>query len=184
MQTVAKKPRRDRCKLPPLVERERSLVAKNLGLARFMANRWSHAMPHLFDEVHDAALDGLIMAARDWVPEQGPEFSTMACVYMRNEIRSAYKFRSREARNPTGSRLNLDDERIESESSIEPRTPGEDGFAELIEGLNDRERKVLTWIYLEGLRGAELAKIQGVSRSCIYQIKDRAIAKLRDRIAG
>lgn len=56
-------------------------------------------------------------------------------------------------------------------------------LSEAIEGLPDREQKILAFYYLENLKLAEIAEIFEVSEARICQIHTQALAKLRQRLS-
>jgi RNA polymerase sigma factor for flagellar operon FliA len=57
-------------------------------------------------------------------------------------------------------------------------------FKQAIETLSDRERDVLTLVYVGGLQGAEIGRRLGVTESRVSQILASARTKLRTELAG
>ena len=57
-------------------------------------------------------------------------------------------------------------------------------FKAAIDQLTDRERDVLTMVYVKGLQGAEIGRALGVTESRISQILSSARAKLRSELTA
>ena len=132
----------------------------------------------------DAAIDGLIRAARKFDAQRGVKFGT----YGVNGIR--YKLRNRVATNRARAlkyrvflarMARLEEQRVEAaERLVEPwwteHTPA---LRDAMETLTDREAAVLQWVYWGGGKLGTLASLLGVSKARIAQIKERALKQLR-----
>jgi RNA polymerase sigma factor (sigma-70 family) len=74
-----------------LTDEQSKLVADNLRLCYNMMKRYSTIPPELWDEmIAEAALPGLMRAARNFDPNNGAKFSTFACWCIRKEINRHY----------------------------------------------------------------------------------------------
>src|SRR5207245_1229788 len=83
-------PRVTKVDRPPLTDAQRSLVAENLGLVGFALRRAPAGRRHA-EALRDAALDGLISAARAFDPARGLRFGTLAIRSIRDAVSAAIR---------------------------------------------------------------------------------------------
>ena len=161
----------------PLDEPQRALAAAWLPLAMGRARWHSRSRPRLLEEFQDAAIDGLIEAARDYHPGMRAHFSTVACAYIRNKINDRARFLARSNRRPSVPVGRLD--AGGPEVAIPARLPDDDhDFESMILGLPPREAGVLRMRFAEGLTCREAGRRLGVSSARAWAIQARAIRRL------
>jgi RNA polymerase sigma factor (sigma-70 family) len=171
--------------LPPLDERQRELAGRYLSLAEGLAKRRSRACPWRHEDYHDAAIDGLIRAARDFDESRGILFSTMAKCYILFAIGNRAKYLGMCNRQAADSFVS-----IEANPDLDaPTTParladGEPDFDGLVASLPAREKLVVEMRYRDGRKLREIAKAIGRGMSQVRKIELKALGRLRERLVA
>lgn len=186
-------------------QRARRLVTNNLGLASWMAGRYTWTGLD-FDDLRQAALLGLMKAAERYDPDRGTAFSTVAYHWMRSSIgaeiaatRSTIRVPSYRplSDGPGVASLDADEERplrslLPSDDEDGPEVGAErallrERVGAALSALPERERFVVEHRF--GINGAhhphtldEIAPMLGVSRARVGQIEARALERLRFRL--
>ncbi|NJO81627.1 MAG: sigma-70 family RNA polymerase sigma factor [Blastochloris sp.] len=169
-----------------------ALVQSNLRLGVGMATRYRDSSIELLDLIQQANV-GLMEAAKRWHPERG-KFSTYAVFCIRSQISLAFKLlTTRKQHLATASQDDLRQlhyamlSDAESVEELASRKVTQAAVRAAVTHLRDRERAVITRHY--GLNGdpeslADIAREWGVSREYIRQVKQKALERLRQRLAS
>jgi RNA polymerase sigma factor (sigma-70 family) len=165
-----------------LTDEQSQLAGDNIDLAYWAARRLALllAAPWLLEECEDAAVLGLIDAARAFDAARELEFSTLACRCIKNAVVARLKFLRRGKRCPTVATVSLDalDGDLD-ELGVGPRTADDSpAFEELIAPLSDRHRQVLRWRFRDGLTLERAGRRLGVTRERVRQIELKAMEAL------
>jgi RNA polymerase sigma factor (sigma-70 family) len=166
---------------PPLTAAQRDLVAANLGLAYGEARRPGRRRSGDLQAVDDAAVDGLIRAARAFDPGLGYRFSTLATICARNAIRGVAIHANRARRRAPAPLVSLEASGIEP--AARAASPDHDAgrFEALLGPLRARDREVLRIRFAEGLTLRAAGDRLGCTREWVRKIEVGALARLRDR---
>lgn len=164
------------------IERRNALVEQNLGLVRKMVGQLTRAMLWRIggrDEADSVGLRGLLKAAQGFDPARGTKFSTYACVTIsRCLYRAAGEYRAREPLPVDDHLWARPDERLDQidlQDQIER-------VKRAMRRLSAPQRKVLRLTCLQGLTVTEAARKLGVSKQAVQQLRDVALAGLRERL--
>jgi RNA polymerase sigma factor (sigma-70 family) len=177
--------------LPKLTEDQARLAAANLGIAHWVALRMSRNRPGMLEDFQDAAIDGLINAARGFDESRGYTFGTFASRCAKHEIIGRMKYWRREMRDPGGPVFSIDHFEGSDPGEFCPPDPprladDEPDFEGLLSGpdLDEREREVLRLRYRDGLTLQGAGDRLGLTREGVRQIQGRALQKLRGPAAS
>jgi RNA polymerase sigma factor (sigma-70 family) len=197
----------NRPKARPMTLREQRLAAEHVVLAAQLARTWQVRLPHLRDELEEAALLGLVAAAMRWQPARGVLFRT----YLQHRVRGAIRdmlrrelllgYRAGTCRRSIPPRVvqasTVSEEDLEQAQPVrsEGVADGErladaelramDILAErMVAMLSGRAAELLKLMYVEGYSAAGAAARLGVSPSRAGEIHAAAIARLREVMAG
>jgi RNA polymerase sigma factor (sigma-70 family) len=173
---------RKRGRLTRLIDAQRQLVADNIGLAGWAAHRvWPFCRElTTFEDVFQAATFGLMRAAQLFDPSRGVKFATYGA---RGAFATAWRHKEVCEQNylvQPVSKLAGAEGVIESlEARPDERTePDPNLWVELMEFVTDREQRVLTLRFQEGLTFAQIGERLGVSTQRASQLADRAMTRL------
>lgn len=162
---------------PPLTDAQRDLAGANYPLALHVARRL--ARPGRLEEYRDAAVDGLLMAARAYDPGRGAGFATLAGLYMARSISDKEKYLRRSCRRPDPPRRDA-----APEPWVPPRIPDDDvDFEALVAALPPRDRLLLRLRYRDGLARRVIAARLGTTRAWATELDARALGRLRDTLS-
>jgi len=169
---------------PPLTRAQSQLVADNVGLAIHLARLFGRNRPEMVEDFDDAAIDGLILAARAYEPARGWKFGTVVSRCVRYAIIARIKYLGRSVRNPGPDirivGLHSGDDGVPVEPPWEPRlADGTPDFEGLIARLPVAERAVLRLRYVGGMTYAEIGDELGFSRQRAHQLERLALGRLR-----
>lgn len=144
-------------------------------IARSVAAGRSYLMPQaeLVDQLHDAALDGLIVAASKPAPA-GVEFDRWAAGCVSRKCLERIRTLFAQKRRPSRVRcLEFDpmDQRFLESGSTE--------FSELVASLSATERQVLALRFVEDLTQVETGDVLGISDREVRRVESRAFERLR-----
>ena len=165
---------------PKSKTRADKLFYANIGLVPTVAAKLCHEPT---EEDLQMGMIGLMKAAQKFLPHRGTRFSTYAWACIRNQIRS--RFRTR-----------ITPERVEMrrEPSVEGDHDAYDDHDELrhsigkmsdaIRQLPDQEADVVLMRHVENMTLAQVARRMGITKEWVRQIEMRAMAKLREMVAG
>lgn len=167
--------------LVPLDDAQSKLVADNLGVAYFLALRFGRNRPNLKQEFEDAAIDGLIDAARSYNPARGLAFGTLAGKCIRNRIIYRIKYLNIGVRRPELPILSLDHGDGDT-CVLAVEDPGivDDGpdYEAMIAPLDDREKVIMRGRSRDGLTLQAIGDHLGITRERVRQIEGQALRKL------
>lgn len=126
---------------------EAELVTANMKLALRLNNKFHHSHPHQADDTMGGAFHGLLLAARQFDPERGKRFATMAGPWILKEIRIAYRDSCRVISIPYNLHAAVNKSRACGEPEKPPRFFEEakraswathlDGMAEIVDTAKD-----------------------------------------------
>lgn len=148
---------------------EQELVEKNLGLVRFVINKYYYS--HRTDEdVFQEGCLGLVKAAEEFVDKRTDyAFSTYACSCIKNQIR---KYLANESRR-------IDEVTVDKTFGYDPIENVE--FP--IEGFSDEENRIIE-LFVAGLNVDEAANILNKSVNYVKRKKRSILRKCRERDGG
>ena len=182
-----------------MTKEQEKLVTANMGYVVTLARQYRSDILSTDDLVNEGAI-GLMKAAGKYDAERGKPFVTFAAPYIRRSIEAAINkastdtdVRSTDESLPVGSRNNytllnvLEDVNAEKADAIVEEDSLNDDLLACIDGLNEREREVVSRYY--GLKGwrqtmAEIAEDMGLKRERVRQERDKAVRKLRRAASG
>jgi RNA polymerase sigma factor (sigma-70 family) len=158
-----------------------------LRLARIVEPRANKACQRVtLGELKAAGAVGLWQAAERWDGRAGVKFSTFAGPRIRGAmldwVREASPF-PRAWKNPPFLR-SLKPARRLSVASCQLSAESRDAFRAMLADLWPDERLMLSLRYEAGMEVSEAARAVGVCTRTGYMIHDRAIAKVRERLAA
>ena len=170
------------------------VTAQHLRHARNIARRFCRSGPHA-EDFEGAAYEGVARAARTFAPQKGVTFSA----YMAWKVSGALRDEARrqdhlsrrhrwavkagEASAPVLVPLS-------EWSEVDRETPEDRLLAaeraaqvrRAIEALPERERRLVQWLYWDGLTQEEAGRRMGVSLTRVGQLAQRARSRVRGRI--
>lgn len=173
----------------PLTLDEQALVAANTGLAYSLVQRRYGANHPYYDDLIQAALIGLMMAARLFDPSRGCRFSTFATWRIRSKL-SEYQRRRRvrlateqaaSFNDPAGPAEPVDPGAVQPLEVVIDREEferGSDLLHSALAGLTNRERDIL-WRRARGETLKAISEAFGVSKERVRQIEVKALEKAR-----
>jgi RNA polymerase sigma factor (sigma-70 family) len=201
--------RLDSTRSRPMTAEEAALMENNQRLAKWVANRVArrvvarqgtgHSTDALFEDLFDAALFGLSLAAKTYRPEIG-KFSTYAVTVMTGECNRFLERSGRKLPPPDIHVISLSDlvphddndgdaigEFIADANAIDPvdaasrrALPGV--LQDALATLPDREAEVIRRRFLLGESLEKIGAALGRSRQRIYQIERQALSHLRSAL--
>lgn len=153
-----------------------ALVRDNIDLAWWHANRAARRDdPMWTDDFESAALYALVKAARDFDPGYGKPFNAIATRYIRTELvdtrRRIHGSEHNSPRAPVGPLVD----------DVAARTEAGDDFEDFMAALPERDRRLLTLVFRDGLTRTEAGRALGMGKWKAMAAYDRALSQLRGR---
>jgi RNA polymerase sigma factor for flagellar operon FliA len=144
-----------------------------------------------FDDFINMGYIGLLEAASRFDGRQNVKFSTFATPRIKGSIIDQTRnfLKTKEAAKNGITIVNMDD--VEIESMVIQTTEIRNQIQKkqllkiveiIIEGLPEREKEVINFIYRKNLTTTQIAYKLGISMSRVSQIKYRAIARIRNKM--
>jgi len=179
-----------RTEFPPLTEAQRQLAAayfpNAVAISRFHSRNW----PRRADAYRDAAIDGLIKAARDFDPDYYPEhdrgylFIGMLLEYASKEIKNANRTLGNPKRYPGEKAWSLEWSDIsgdETSLSVPARLPEETvDFEGILSLITKKQARVFRLRFAEDMNFCEIARALGVTRQNAHKADSRGMETLRE----
>jgi RNA polymerase sigma factor (sigma-70 family) len=189
--------------------------ADHIGLAHVLAQRYvTVSRRHLADDIHAAALCGVVLAARTYDPAVGDEFSTHAGWKVRGEVMLLLR-----AETPKGFRHHLCDRakaprtgyldaaddgipsgvfgveggagRLVRPHPLEDRrgcdqaaVEAADAFDSLVGRCRPRVAEVLRLYYRDGLADPEIGRRLGLSQQRAQRLRAEGLGRLREGLSA
>ncbi len=164
---------------PALTDAQSRLAADNVKLAYYLARKFESLAPDLRrEDVDDAAIDGLILAARAFDPARCSKFSALANRCIRHSILASGHRANARCRRPDRPVCSIDDDDYKGEMPLAPEVDlADDGpdFRSMVLHLEPREREVLTARFRDGRKLWEVGGRLGVTRERARQIELKAL---------
>jgi len=160
--------------LTALTVEQRELASRYANLAFKAARRWQVRYPLLGEELHDAAMNALLEAARKYDASFGVKFTT----YLFERIR----LRSCDALRSSIARLKKQGVPVHYEDSHSPsgKDSARDWLCEELLALMTPQQGIIAWYYfVDGLTCPEIAPEVGLSRNRVHCILNEALSELR-----
>jgi RNA polymerase sporulation-specific sigma factor len=165
------------------------LVTENVKLAYHFAHLWKRKAYWLdINELLSTAQYGLLKAANTFDPEKEIKFSTYAGKVIQNEILLLMRsIKNRVFTISLEASINGPDSG-DKETTLEDSLPLEDPIKEwttnhvllqCIEGLSEKEQKLIYYHYMQDMKQADLAKIIGVQQPQIARMIKQTLEKMR-----
>jgi RNA polymerase primary sigma factor/RNA polymerase sigma factor len=170
------------------IEVKNEIIQANLRLVVAMTKRYARSREPLFELVSDGNIS-LMRAVEKFDYARGARFSTYATSAI---IKNFSNSISREYRDHTRFRnaseevfQTVPDQRTNQQAEEAAQIQREDEVAQLLEQLDDRERRIIRYRYgldsdREPMTLKEVGHVMGVSKERIRQLATRAITKLRE----
>lgn len=169
--------------MAPLTAAQWGLVVSSLPLARWIAARRSMNTPWRRQDYEDAAVDGLIDAARIFDPAIGRPFSHLATVIAKRRIMNLDRVACR-VRGPVDA-LDAPREGAVDMVAVDGRVSDDDvDFAALIAVLGPLERRMLSLKFEHDLIDSEIGHEVGFNRRKVMRYIHRALKTLSATLAG
>jgi RNA polymerase sigma factor (sigma-70 family) len=162
----------------PLTDAQSRIVAENYPLALFHASRMTRLSPWRLEGARDAAIDGLINAARRFDPSRNRPFGAFAGICIYHEILAFFNKEGRKKRGSGWIEVQLDIDGLASRRDPNPFEFGRE-FESLVAGLEARDRDVLRMRYARGMKLESIGDRLGLTRQRVNQIQKRALRRLR-----
>jgi len=154
---------------------ERSLAQMYIPLVLAMARKYSTSLVSTDDLVQEGFL-GLVEAERLFDPSKGVDFSTYAAYWVRKKMLALVDRERRHA---------LETVRLDEELLPAAPPPGDEqgekpgSCAAIYENLPVLERQVVNLIFWERKSTPEAARILGISKERVRQLRERALRRFR-----
>ena len=158
------------------------LVTDNIGLARFVANKYRPSMRMMccdYEDLVSIAKIGLVKAANAYDASKGTKFATLAVLCMHNELKMAHNLASRKGRKDVVvaslNQIVADD--VNTVEMLDTIAADVDVLAEverrddirhmwqMIERLPARDRRIMQLMYADGATQQAAASEVGLSQS-------------------
>lgn len=136
------------------------------------------------EQIHSAAVLGVVNAVARFRPEKGFALSTYVCIWVRKECEQLIRLKKGQPTkyyHPDTAFVDDDDSAWDSLASVTDRRPQllPSEAAKMLNRLDERDRKVLMDVYYHGRYLREIAKEMGVSVSMASLIHVEAMEELK-----
>jgi RNA polymerase sporulation-specific sigma factor len=160
-------------------ECQEALLRENAGLVWVMVMRQLPGLAEYADLLQEGWI-GLWQAIMGYDPERGYQFSTYACIAIRNQVWVAVR-RSLKA---TGwQTVEASNEALGEIIQVWQSAQTHEALSEALEALSDNLREIVKqhegWEGQEPQTFAQLGQVRGVSRQRVHQLYQKALALLR-----
>ena len=167
------------------------LITENIRLAYHFAHLWKRKAYWIdLNELMSTAQYGLLKAANTFDTEKEIKFSTYASKVIQNEILLLMRsIKNRVFTISLEAGMNGDEYWGDKETTLEDSIPVEDPIKEwttnhvllqCIEGLTEKEKKLIYYYYMQDMKQADLAKLIGVRQPQIARMIQQTLEKMKN----